>query len=101
MAADIGKAISGILTGMDVAQVRSLARLMWDEASDIEKESGLLTQQIEAAPWVGKDRNDYLSEWQNTHVSALRNVAGALKDASRSATRYADQQDAASRADFS
>lgn len=99
MAPDIGKAIHGILTGMDVAQVRSLARLMQTEAADIEHQSRVLTQQIESAPWVGKDRNDYLDTWRTTHVAALQRVSDALRDASKAAGRYADQQEWASRPD--
>lgn len=98
MAADIGRTVQGILTGMDVAQVRKLARLMCKEAENIEHEMSTLTHQIEAAPWKGKDREDYLTEWNQTHVAALRRVAEALRTACKEAGRYADQQEWASKA---
>ena len=42
------------LTGMDIVQVRNLARAMNTEADNIVAMAQRLSGRIEAAPWVGR-----------------------------------------------
>lgn len=87
-----------LLKGMDIAQIRNLARQMEVEADAIRDEVHQLTSRLEAAPWRGNDREKFLQEWQGRHVKALMKVAAGLDQAARQATEHARQQEAASRA---
>ena len=83
-------------TGMDTAAVRSLATQMDTSASSIQEIVNNLTNSLQSTQWVGADREQFLGEWQGTHVAQLRNVISGLNDAAGKARRNADQQDQAS-----
>ena len=85
------------LSGMDIGQVRSLARQMHQDAADMEREIGTLTSQIDSALWSGQDRERFTSQWRHQHVAALRRVVSGLENASRQAYEYARRQEEASR----
>ena len=85
------------LTGMDIWQVRSLARQLGSEANDIRGLIGSLTADVQGAPWRGTDRERFVSTWAEVHARALHRVADGLDDAAREADDYADRQEAASR----
>ena len=57
-----------------------------------------LTHQLESAQWVGPDRDHFVSEWNGTHVPALRNVVTGLQDAAQLAMGNVRAQQAASQA---
>lgn len=84
-------------TGMDIAQVRSLARQMSDEAIEIRRLLQALTHELEGAPWDGVDRQRFVSEWNSRHAKALDRVERSLRDAAAQANEYARRQEAASR----
>ena len=84
------------LTGMDIAQVRALARQLDVEADDICREVTTMTARLRDVDWVGPDRDRFVGEWES-HVAGLRRVADGLRDASGRAHRYADMQEWASR----
>ncbi len=84
------------LTGMDIAQVRALARSLAAEADDIWAEVMRLTARLRDVNWVGPDRDRFVGEWEG-HVAGLRRGADGLHDASERARRYADMQEWASR----
>lgn len=85
-------------TGMDIAQVRSLSKKMRTEADDIDRQVTHLTAQIESAPWRGQDRERYVDEWRSHHAMGLKQAAEALRGAASEASKYADQQEWASKA---
>ncbi|MCU1498140.1 MAG: hypothetical protein JWM47_2093 [Acidimicrobiales bacterium] len=85
-------------SGMDVAQIRSLAGRMRTEAGEIEGLIHSLTGRLSGVAWKGQDRERFISEWQLRHVVALRRVADGLQNASAQADQHADQQEWASRA---
>lgn len=86
-----------MLTGMDIAQVRTLAREMTQEAAEIQSMLQSLTAQLTAVPWSGLDRERFLDEWRLRHVAKLRQVEQSLRDAAAQATEYARRQENASR----
>ena len=80
------------ISGMDIEQVRRMARQMNKEAEAIEHAITMLTPRIEGAPWRGDDRNNFVGDWSRGHVPRLRNVVNGLRDAARLANRQADEQ---------
>jgi hypothetical protein len=83
------------LTGMDIAQVRNLARAMNAEAESIVAMAHRLSGRIESAPWVGNDKDRFVEGWRS-HAAALIRVADALRAAAKSASAHADMQEWAS-----
>jgi len=80
------------LSGMDVEQVRRLARQLEREANTIEAALSSLTPRVESAPWKGTDRDHFVSEWSGHHHRRLRDVVDGLRSAARHARDHADQQ---------
>lgn len=87
-----------LLTGMDILQVRRLAREMEGEADAIRADIRAMTALIDAAPWRGNDRERFVSEWRSRHVAALQRVVDGLEKAARQALEHARQQEIASKA---
>ncbi len=88
----------GNVTGMDIAQVRDLARRMQTEADQIDQLVQRVSGQLEQVEWVGPDRDAFLQEWHAGHAGRLRKVVDGLHDASTQANEYANRQEWASRA---
>lgn len=88
----------GVLSGMDIAQVRVLAKQLQSDAAEIEAVASRMTSVIEGLPWKGNDRERFIGEWRTRHVAALRRAANGLAGASRQAHQHAAQQEQASRA---
>lgn len=88
----------GNLSGMDIAQVRELARRMDSEAGQISDLVNRVSTQLEGAEWVGRDREVFLEQWRAGHAGKLRRVVDGLHEASRQANEYANRQEWASRA---
>ncbi len=86
------------LSGMDISQIRSMAKQMDSKADEIRGLVDGLSGQVEAASWAGADRERFVGEWRNRHASALRSVADNLDLAARRAREQADAQERASRA---
>lgn len=83
------------LTGMDIAEVRSLATQLDTSAGNIQDIVGRLTQILNAAHWIGPDRERFVGEWQGTHCQQLNAVVQSLQDAANKARMNADDQEAA------
>lgn len=78
--------------GQDIEQVRQLGTQLDSKASDIETAISQLTSAVQSVQWEGPDAKRFKSDWTSTHVPKLRQVIQALRDASQSAKRNADQQ---------
>jgi uncharacterized protein YukE len=85
-------------TGMNIEEVRSLATQMDSCAGSIQDLMSRLTNLLNSTQWVGPDREQFLGEWQGTHVTQLNSVINGLRDASNKARLNAQQQEAASNA---
>jgi hypothetical protein len=83
-------------TGMDIEAVRSLGNTMKMKAAEIRTIMGQLSSSLEGTPWVGNDREKFLSEWQGTHCQQLNAVITGLEDASTKAITNAGEQETAS-----
>ena len=84
--------------GMDIAQIRNLARQMDQRANEIEGLLSQLTTQMRELPWAGDDRNRFVDDWEGRHAAGLRRVAEGLKHAAKDARDHARNQEWASRA---
>ncbi|MBU1250727.1 MAG: hypothetical protein KJ659_11250 [Actinobacteria bacterium] len=82
--------------GLDVEQVRGLAREMDREADGIDQTLSRLTGALGNTQWTGPDATQFRDEWQGAHSNALRKVAGALRDTAQMARANADAQERAS-----
>jgi uncharacterized protein YukE len=83
-------------TGMDIAQVRSLAQQMNHAAGEIQQLAQSLTAKLQGTAWVGPDRERFLSDWSGHHQQQLNQVVQALHDAAQRATANASEQEQAS-----
>ena len=84
--------------GMDISEVENLVHTMNSKAQEIEQIISQLTSQLDSARWVGPDRDNFVNEWQSSHVPALRNVVNGLHDAAQRAQGNVTAQREASQA---
>lgn len=84
------------MTGMDVAQVRALAKQMNSASQEVTQLAQRLTSALQSTTWVGNDKNRFESEWNGQHLKNLTAVSDALKTASQLATQNASEQEQAS-----
>lgn len=82
--------------GMDVEAVRQLAIQLDNKATDIDSIMSTLNSKLNSTDWVGSDATNFRNDWSSVHMTNLRNVSNALKDAAKSARTNADDQDTAS-----
>jgi uncharacterized protein YukE len=83
-------------TGMDINEVRTLANQMRSSAQQIEQAMSALTNKLHGTPWVGADRERFVSEWDGTLTSQLRTVLNALDTAATTADKNASDQETTS-----
>lgn len=86
------------MIGMNVEEVRNLARQMDSVASQIETASRQITSLLGSTTWVGNDRTNFESDWQGQHMAAINNVINAVRNASQIADRNATDQENVSNA---
>lgn len=85
-------------TGMDIAEVRTLAQLLTTKADEISQVSQQLTAKLQNTPWVGPDRERFVSDWQSNHQQALQRVVESIKEAAQRAQANAQEQEQVSSA---
>lgn len=86
------------LVGADVGAIRNFVLGLKRRSQEITTTTTKLTALVEAIPWVGPDRENFIQEWNGTHRPALVSLCVDLLDAAKTATRHADEQEAASSA---
>lgn len=86
------------MIGMNVEEVRNLARQMDAAASQIEQAARQLTSLLGSTTWVGNDRTNFESDWQGSHVAAINQVVNAVRQAGQVADRNASDQENVSNA---
>jgi len=85
--------MTGPYLGMDPEQVRAMAGQLAAGATQIRDLASSIGTQVESAPWTGADRDQFVQEWQSTHMQQLVAVADAIDVASQKALSNADQQE--------
>ncbi|MEB3052350.1 WXG100 family type VII secretion target [Mycolicibacter sp. MYC123] len=83
--------------GQDTDQVRQFAKQLDGKANDINGLISQLTSAVQAVDWKGADAQQFISDWNGTHVPGLKKVVSALNTAAAVANRNAAEQDAASK----
>ena len=83
--------------GLDVEQVRELGNNLDREAESIDAILSKLTNVLSSTQWTGPDADQFRNDWQSVHSSALRRVAGALRDTAQAAKANANAQEQVSR----
>ncbi len=84
------------MTGMEVGAVRDLAARMRAGAESLEAASRELDAALSAAPWRGADAGSFTEEWRERHRGVLQDAAARLREAGRTLSVQADEQDRAS-----
>lgn len=79
--------------GMDVGAVRTLATQFGQRAQEIDTLAQQLTQALSNTQWVGNDATQFRNDWQSQHMTALKNVSQALRDAQTKANNNATEQE--------
>lgn len=82
--------------GMDIEAVRQLATQMDSKASEIDNIASTLNSLLGNTEWIGTDATNFRNDWSSIHMTNLRNVSQALKDAAVAARSNATEQDSAS-----
>ncbi len=88
--------MAGPFTGMDIPAVQQLSQQLTTKASEIQQIMQTLTSSLQNTQWVGNDREQFVSQWEGTHVTALNNIINGLNEASQKASKNAQEQEAAS-----
>ena len=84
------------VVGADVGAIRNFVLGLNRRSQEITATTARLTALVEGIPWVGPDRDRFISDWNGTHRPGLVGLIADLVDAAKEATRSADQQEAAS-----
>ena len=82
--------------GMDVSAVRQLAMQMTRHGEAIQELMRSLTSALEAAPWVGPDRDRFINTWLTSQCPQMDAVAGCLIESAQLAASKAMLQEQAS-----
>ncbi len=83
-------------TGMDITEVRALSAQLTHASEEINQLANTLTTKLEGTPWVGPDRERFVSDWHGQYKSNLLQISQALQNAATSATQNAQAQEQAS-----
>lgn len=83
------------LVGMDVEQVRGLAKQLDQQAQEIQNVIGQIDKLIGQlmGAWQGKDANDFHDWWNSQHKPALAKAQEAIHGLSVSANNNAQEQE--------
>lgn len=79
--------------GMNVEEVRNLARQMDSVASQVEQAGRQITSLLSSTTWTGNDRRTFEGEWNGQHIAAINQVVNAVRTAGQTAGRNADEQE--------
>lgn len=85
------------MSGMDVDDVRAIARVLDAKADDIENTLGRVGRELADVEWVGRDRNRFVDNWEGSHAVQLRGVVAGLREAASGARADAADQERKSR----
>jgi hypothetical protein len=86
--------VAGTLWGVDVAQLRNLAREQGRTSDSLLQQSTSLGSAINNnSAWKGQDAARFRSEWNGTHRLLLQQTALALKQESMKLLEHANEQE--------
>jgi len=79
--------------GADVEQLRSLSTELRHQSDELESIASRLSTRIEQVTWRGPDADRFRSDWQGSHLAALRRAVRLLQEAAGQALDNARQQE--------
>jgi len=82
--------------GLDVEQVRGLAREMDVASGELQNIISKLTNLLGNTQWSGPDAERFRNEWQSTHAQSLLRAKGALEETASAARANAAAQESVS-----
>ncbi|MFT4299452.1 MAG: WXG100 family type VII secretion target [Aeromicrobium sp.] len=86
------------MVGMNVEEVRTLAKQMDTAAQQIETLARQIGSKLNSTTWVGNDFNTFKSDWEGQHMTAITNVVNAVRTAGQKAGQNATDQENVSNA---
>lgn len=87
-----------ITHGMNIEQVKTLAKQLTDKAGEIERILNEVNTSLQNTSWLGPDAESFKNKWTSEGVRQLNAAKQILTDASAAATRNAGDQDTTSQA---
>lgn len=84
------------LKGMNVEEVRGMARQLRDAAEEITRIEQELTSGLEGVDWTGPDADRFRGQWAGEMVPALQQIMNSVNELGDSADRNAAEQEATS-----
>lgn len=81
------------MIGMNVEEVRGLARTLDAKAGDIDQIINTVESQLGTTTWVGKDADQFRNDWNSQLKPDLKRVAEALRKAAGTARTNAQMQE--------
>lgn len=85
------------MIGMDVIEVRNLAKQFNAKADEITGIKNFIESQISSTTWVGTDRDTFKSDWDSRLRPSLERVVDELQKAAQTAIKNAEMQENTSR----
>jgi uncharacterized protein YukE len=86
------------VVGADIPALRAFVSALSGRARKIEQTKNELSAVIRDLPWVGKDRDAFIHDWEQIHHPNLVRLIDDMQDASAKANHHANVQENASRA---
>lgn len=84
------------LVGGDAPALFNFANQMRARRRAIEEAATKLGALVEAANWVGPDRERFVNEWRSQHAPAIQNICTDLGHKADQVSRHAQRQAEAS-----
>ncbi|MGP9693940.1 WXG100 family type VII secretion target [Brachybacterium sp. AOP25-B2-12] len=85
-----------LIKGMDVEEVRRLAKDLDSAAEEILRIEKELTSGLDGVDWTGPDADRFRSQWESETVPALQQISEAITGLSTTADANASEQQSTS-----
>ena len=84
------------LKGMNVEEVRGMARQLREAAEEITRIEQELTSGLEEVDWTGPDADRFRGQWSGEMIPALQQIMSSVNELGETADRNAAEQEATS-----
>ncbi len=84
------------LKGMNVEEVRGMARQLREAAEEITRIEQELTSGLEEVDWTGPDADRFRGQWSGEMIPALQQIMNSVNELGETADRNAAEQEATS-----
>ncbi|EYT47843.1 hypothetical protein D641_0114335 [Brachybacterium muris UCD-AY4] len=84
------------LKGMNVEEVRGMARQLREAAEEITRIEQELTSGLDGVDWTGPDADRFRGQWSGEMVPALQQVMNSVNDLGETADSNAAEQESTS-----